>query len=68
MVEMDTPMVEMNNKLNVKGEIIIGNRYGKHFRITTHPNSNNTDVSLVVHKYSGSNSNDMDGIVCEFDL
>lgn len=63
-IKMKTPMVEISNKLNVKDEIIIGNRHGKHYRITT--NNNNNDTSLVIHKYS--NYNNMDGIVCEFDL
>ena len=64
MIEMNTPIVEISNKLNVIKELIIGNRQGTHYRITT--NTNNNETYLVIHKYK--NYNDMEGIVCEFDL
>ena len=64
MIEMNTPIVEISNKLNVKEELIIGDRHGIHYRITS--NKKNNDTSLVIHKYK--NYNDMEGIVCEFDL
>jgi len=63
-IEMTTPMVEISNKLNVKEELIIGDRQGIHYRITS--NKNNGDTSLVIHKYKSYT--EMEGIVCEFDL
>lgn len=64
MIEMKTPMVEISNKLNVKEELIIGDRHGTHYRITS--NKQNNDTSLVIHKYKSYDV--MEGIVCEFDL